>query len=113
MLLEKFGAAQVHLERFSATHLAPSFNGYAVELARSKRLIQVASGQTILDALRDHGVSVRASCEQGVCGSCETRVLSGIPDHWDSLLFREEKATKDVMMICCSGSKVDLLVRDL
>lgn len=105
--------AMVHLERFSAAHPAPSLGGYAVELAQSKRLIQVAPGQTILDALRANGVAVRASCEQGVCGSCETRVLGGTPDHCDSLLSKEEKAANDVMMICCSGSKGELLVLDL
>ena len=84
-----------------------------VELARSKLLISIAPGQTILETLRAHGIDVQSSCEQGICGSCETRVLAGEPDHSDLLLSPEEKATNEVMMICCSGSRSGVLVLDL
>ena len=56
---------------------------------------------------------MQASCEQGICGTCETRVLEGVPDHRDSLLSDEEREANNVMMICCSGSKQDMLVLDL
>ena len=83
------------------------------ELARSKLLISISPGQTILEALRAHGVGVQSACEQGICGSCETLVLAGEPDHRDLLLSPEEKATNEVMMICCSGSRSGVLVLDL
>ncbi len=105
-------AAQVHLEHFSSA--TPAVEGdFIVELARSKLRVPVAPGQTILDALRARGLEVQASCEQGICGSCETRVLAGEPDHRDLLLSAEEKAANEVMMICCSGSRSAVLVLDL
>ncbi len=106
-------STHVHLERFSADIEAATGGGFAVELARTGRSVQVEAGQTILDAVRACGVNVRASCQQGVCGSCETRVLKGLPDHRDTLLSAEEKAANDVMMICCSGSLSPRLVLDL
>lgn len=106
-------AGHVHLERFNADIQVASSGGFAVELARTGRNLQVEPGQTILDAVRACGVNVRASCQQGVCGACETRVLKGTPDHRDMLLSAEEKAANDVMMICCSGSLGPRLVLDL
>ena len=66
-----------------------------------------------IEALRRAGLSVTSSCEQGLCGTCETRVLAGVPDHCDLLLSAAEKAANNSMMICCSGSLQDLLVLDL
>ncbi len=106
-------AGQVHLERFSAATPAAAEGGFTVQLARSGRSIRVPPGCTILDTLRQEGVEVQASCEQGICGSCETRVLSGRPDHRDSLLSDQEKRSNQVMMVCCSGSRDELLVLDL
>ena len=70
-------------------------------------------GQSILDALEEQGVSVLSSCQEGVCGTCETRVLEGIPDHRDSLLSEEEREANEYMMICVGRSKSDRLVLDL
>ena len=103
----------VHLERFAAAAPAATEGGFTVQLARSGRSIFVARGCSILDTLRQEGVPVQASCEQGICGSCETRVLGGTPDHRDSLLSDEEKRGNQVMMVCCSGSKDPVLVLDL
>jgi vanillate O-demethylase ferredoxin subunit len=119
-MLDAFEAAaagrpdgHVHLERFSAAAPVVADGGYSVQLARSGRTIRIARGNTILDTLREEGVEVQASCEQGICGSCETRVLAGRPDHRDSLLSEEEKRSNKVMMVCCSGSHDPLLVLDL
>jgi ferredoxin-NADP reductase len=106
-------AGHVHLERFAAAQPAAADGGFTVQLARSGRSLRIRPGCTILDTLREEGISVQASCEQGICGSCETRVLSGRPDHRDSLLSDEEKQANKVMMVCCSGSKDDVLVLDL
>jgi ferredoxin-NADP reductase len=106
-------AGHVHLERFAAATPVAAEGGFTVQLARSGRSVFVAQGCTILDTLRAEGVAVQASCEQGICGSCETRVLAGTPDHRDSLLSDEEKRANQVMMVCCSGSKEATLVLDL
>ena len=106
-------AQHVHLEHFSAVTPPAGGSGFIVELARSKLWVSIAPGQTILDGLRARGLEVQASCEQGICGSCETRVLAGEPDHRDMLLSPEEKAANEVMMICCSGSRSAVLVLDL
>lgn len=106
-------AAQVHVERFAPALAAAVAGGFTVKLARSGRTLYVAPGDSILDTLRSGGVEVQASCEQGICGTCETRVLEGVPDHRDSLLSEDERNANNVMMICCSGSKQDILVLDL
>ena len=119
-MLDAFTAAaasrpveRVHLEHFSSTIARAVESGFIVELARSKLRIVIPPGQTILEALRARGLDVQSSCEQGICGSCETRVLAGEPDHRDLLLSDEEKAANEVMMICCSGSRSPVLVLDL
>jgi tetrachlorobenzoquinone reductase len=106
-------AKRVHVEHFSATTSPAVEGGFIVELARSRLRIPIAKGQTILAALRAHGVAAQSSCEQGICGSCETRVLAGEPDHRDLLLSPEERAANEVMMICCSGARSAVLVLDL
>ena len=102
-----------HIERFTAATPADTTGGYMVELVRSARTITVSPGQTLLEALRGAGLTISVSCEQGICGTCETRVITGRPDHRDSLLSEEEKASNEVMMVCCSGSLDPKLVLDL
>ncbi len=70
-------------------------------------------GQTLLQALQDAGLKIKVSCEQGICGTCETRVIAGLPDHRDMILSDEEKASNETMMVCCSGSLSPTLVLDL
>ena len=119
-MLEAFEAAAAgrpegyaHVEYFSAPALAPLEGGFVVALARAGREFVVPPGSTILETLRQAGLTVPASCEQGVCGTCETRVLEGTPDHRDLLLTPAEKASGKTMMICCSGALTDRLVLDL
>jgi ferredoxin len=87
--------------------------GFDVQLHRSGRIITVPPGESILDILLDAGVNVAFSCTEGVCGTCETRVIDGIPDHRDSFLSDEEKAENSKIMICCSRSKSQVLTLDL
>ncbi|HBR9994213.1 TPA: 2Fe-2S iron-sulfur cluster binding domain-containing protein, partial [Klebsiella pneumoniae] len=63
--------------------------------------------------LQHAGVEVMLSCEQGMCGSCITGVLDGIPEHRDSVLTAEEKAGNDQITLCCSRAKSPGLVLDL
>lgn len=106
-------ADHVHVEYFSPKFAAATEARYVVQLARSGMEVQVEPGQTILQVLRQKGVDVPYSCEEGICGACEVRVLQGEPDHRDSLLSDEERASNSMMMICCSGSKSGRLVIDL
>lgn len=119
-MLEAFEAAcagldpaRVHLEYFAAKEAPATEGGFVVRLARSGRTIPVAAGSTILDALQAQGVPVPSSCQQGVCGVCETAVLSGTPDHRDLVLSEQERAAGRTMMICCSGSKTPELTLDV
>ncbi|MFF4042837.1 PDR/VanB family oxidoreductase [Streptomyces sp. NPDC001816] len=86
---------------------------FEVELARSGRTVVVPAGVSVLDAVRGAGVEVLYSCTEGTCGTCETDVLDGAPDHRDSVLTEEERAAGDTMMICVSRCRGARLVLDL
>ncbi|MEZ5660675.1 MAG: PDR/VanB family oxidoreductase [Burkholderiaceae bacterium] len=105
--------ARVHLERFAPVAEVATEGGFTVELARARRTLNIPPGKTIAEVLIENGIDVSISCSQGICGTCETRVLAGVPDHRDSLLSESEKAANDVMMICCSGCRSGSLVLDL
>ena len=104
---------RVHVEYFSAKEPPAVAGGFKVVLAKSGREFIVPPGKTILDTLLDAGLDIPYSCMEGVCGTCETRVVEGTPDHRDLILTEEEHATGKIMMICCSGSKSEKLVLDL
>ncbi|HKR46925.1 MAG TPA: PDR/VanB family oxidoreductase [Paraburkholderia sp.] len=107
-------SAQLHYEFFSAD-VAPQAadQTFEVEVASSSRVIVVQKDKTVLQALEEAGIKVDASCEQGVCGTCLTRVLAGVPDHRDHYLTPAEKAENDKFTPCCSRSKSPRLVLDL
>ena len=106
--------AQLHFEFFGAAPVDTSADGsFQVRLASSGRTITVARDQSVTQALADAGVIVATSCEQGVCGTCLTRVLEGDPEHRDLYLTPEEQAANDQFTPCCSRSKSALLVLDL
>lgn len=108
------GLADAHIERFAAAPTrAEATTACTVVLEKSGRSVEVPSGTSILQALLDLNVDVPYSCMEGVCGSCETKVLAGEIDHRDGLLSAAEKARGDVMMICVSGCKGPRLVLDL
>jgi vanillate O-demethylase ferredoxin subunit len=105
--------ARIHVEHFSAAEPAAVEGGFEVVLVRSGRSVAVPPGKTILEALNAAGIEPACSCVQGVCGTCETRVLDGVPDHRDVILTPEERAEGRTMMICVSGAKTARLVLDL
>ena len=102
-------------ERFVAEDAgAPARNApFEVELARSGTRVTVTPEVTVLDALTHVGVEVLSSCRRGVCGTCETTVLAGRPDHRDALLDDAEREANDCMYICVSRSRDERLVLDL
>lgn len=106
-------SAQLHLEDFQPITDREEQCGFTVELKRSGLTFEIAPGKTILETLHQAGVTATSSCEVGICGECQTRVLEGVPDHRDSVLSDAERASNKVMMICCSGCKSDKLVLDL
>jgi ferredoxin-NADP reductase len=105
----------LHVERFSARPLTAPVRAEAfdVELARSELRLTVPPDRSILDVVEEAGIGVLSSCAEGTCGTCETGVLSGLPDHRDSVLTEEERAAGDCMMICVSRSCTARLVLDL
>ncbi len=86
---------------------------FEVRLARSGTAVTVTPEVTVLDAVRAAGAQVLSSCQQGTCGTCETDVVDGVPDHRDSILGDAERAAGDCMFICVSRSCSDRLVLDL
>jgi vanillate O-demethylase ferredoxin subunit len=105
---------QLHFEFFSGEPVKlDSDSSFEVKLASSGKVIKVQKDQTVVQALAAVGVEVPVSCEQGVCGTCLTRVISGEPDHRDMYLTSKEHASNDQFLPCCSRAKSRLLVLDL
>lgn len=86
---------------------------FDVRLQRSGITVPVAPDRSLIDVVREHVPDVPSSCEEGFCGTCETRVLAGTPDHRDSILSDEEREASETMMICVGRSKSPLLTLDL
>jgi ferredoxin-NADP reductase len=108
--LRRTGA--LHVERFTPRAEGPR-REFDVELASSGAVVHVPADLSVLDVVERSGVPVLWSCREGTCGTCETTVLSGEPDHRDSVLTDEERAANDTMMICVSRSRSPRLVLDL
>ena len=106
--------AQLHFEFFGGPVVPDASDAaFTVKIASSGQEIQVGADQTVIQALHKAGVDVPIACEQGVCGTCLVRVLSGTPDHKDMYLTPEEQEANDQFTPCCSRSKSPMLVLDL
>ncbi len=105
----------LHTERFAAKPLTEPVraDAFEVELQASGLTVTVAPDVSILDAVTEAGVPTVSSCAEGTCGTCETTVLEGIPDHRDSVLEDTERQANDCLMICVSRSCTSKLVLDL
>lgn len=106
-------AGHAHIEYFSAETELATEGGYTLELARSGKTVPVEEGETMLDALLGAGVDIGFACSEGICGTCEVKVLDGVPDHRDHFLSEEDKAANRSVMVCCSGSRTAKLVLDI
>jgi ferredoxin-NADP reductase len=124
------GADAMHFERFGAAATpaageagsgaaglkdigtAEGLAEFEVELKQSNRVLKVPADRTLLDIVRDANPSILFSCEEGFCGSCETKVLAGIPDHRDTILSKADREKNETMMLCVGRSKTPLLVLD-
>jgi len=116
---EKLGYEQVHIERFAAAPASRqavddgAAQTYRVELRRSGRMLDVPAGMSLLDVLLDAGVPHDYSCREGVCGSCEVKVIVGEVEHRDSILTKAEREANQSMMVCVSGCRRGTLVLDI
>lgn len=97
-------ARSLHVERFGPAAGAREKDPgrFEVVLRRSGLRLAVPADRSVLEVVRDHVPDVPCSCEEGCCGSCETPVLAGIPDHRDSVIGLQERAAATTMMICVS-----------
>lgn len=105
---------RVHREYFAApAHPPAADGGFEVRVARTGQVFAIPPDRTIIAVLADNGIEVPVSCEQGVCGTCLTRVLEGEPDHRDVFMTDAEHALNDQFTPCCSRAKSKVLVLDL
>lgn len=105
----------VHLERFTATAVDPQIarEGFKVTLARSGVVLDVPPSRSILDVCLEEGIDVDYSCEEGTCGACEVKVVSGAVTHCDSVRTAAEHDAHATMTICCSRARDCKLVLDI
>ncbi|GAB3004232.1 PDR/VanB family oxidoreductase [Amycolatopsis acidiphila] len=111
-----FPEQDLHLERFTAAPDAqPRADGdaFEVELARTGEVLEVPGDRSILDVVRDARPDILSSCEEGFCGTCETKVLAGDPEHRDTILTEADRERGATMMICVGRSRSPRLVLDL
>jgi vanillate O-demethylase ferredoxin subunit len=107
-------AGQVHVEFFAAPAQDTSADrAFDVKIASTGQVVSVPADTSVVKALAAQGIEILTSCEQGVCGTCITRVLEGECDHRDMYFTDEEKAKNDQFTPCCSRAKSSLLVLDL
>ncbi|WHS62516.1 PDR/VanB family oxidoreductase [Pseudomonas sp. G2-4] len=106
--------AQLHREYFAAAAVpAPEAGGFEVQLASTGQCLQVPADRSVAQVLLEAGIDIPLSCEQGICGTCLTRVLEGEPEHRDMFLTDAERARNDQFTPCCSRAKSARLVLDL
>jgi ferredoxin-NADP reductase len=113
----RIGTRFLHLERFHPTPVPASVlsfgKAFDVRLAKSDVVLHVPADRSLLTVVRDVVPGVPSSCGSGSCGVCETTVLAGEIEHRDRVLSAEECARGDVMMICVSRAKDQMLVLDI
>ena len=116
--MEELGAARalsVHVERFAPRPRALDAIDvdFEVVLADTGRTITVAADESLLDAVNRAGASVPSTCREGTCGTCEVRVLAGVPEHRDSVLTPAERAANTYVMTCVSRARTPALTLDV
>ena len=105
---------RLHLEYFSAApQEGKGSDAFEVQIASTGQRIAIPEGRPVTEVLAAHGIEIPISCEQGICGTCITRVLEGEPDHRDMYFTDAEKVKNDQFTPCCSRAKSPLLVLDI
>ncbi|MGW1305922.1 2Fe-2S iron-sulfur cluster-binding protein [Streptomyces sp. NPDC002514] len=111
-----FSDRYLHTERFGSWHPSqqrPDKEEFKAELRRSGRVLPVPADRSLLEVIREAVPEAASSCEEGVCGSCELRVLGGTPDHRDTVLSAAERDRSDVIYPCVSRARSSVLTVDL
>lgn len=105
----------LHLERFAPREFAAlgPDGQFEVQLARTGTTLRVPADRSLLDVLEDAGIEIDNSCRAGICGTCELRVLGGVPDHRDDVLSDSERESHEIILPCVSRSRSQVLVVDL
>jgi ferredoxin-NADP reductase len=105
----------LRVERFAprATDSAPAARAFRIELSRTGSTLVVPPDRSILEVLREAGIQVPTSCEEGTCGTCETALLEGAGDHRDSVMSPAEREANNTIFICVSRALSERLVLDL
>lgn len=108
-------AGSLHVERFRADIpvVTPDSTSFEVVLEKTGTTIVVGPSQSILEAMEDASIAVSFGCREGICGTCETKVLGGLPEHRDLLLSEAERTANTSMMVCVSRALSPQLVLDL
>jgi ferredoxin-NADP reductase len=102
----------LQFERFTAPPIEDG-HPFEVELKRSGTVLRIPADRSVLDALRAHDRDTPYSCQQGFCGTCRQRVLSGIVDHRDQRLTSDDKAAGDMLVCVSRAPEGERLVLDL
>lgn len=106
--------SQLHREYFAADAINHEGDtSFEVQLASSGTVIQIPEDRSVLEVLLEHDIDIPFACEEGVCGTCATRLLEGEPDHRDVFMTPEEHAANEEFAACCSRSKSKRLVLDI
>ncbi|WP_441865386.1 PDR/VanB family oxidoreductase [Phaeovulum sp. W22_SRMD_FR3] len=104
--------SNVHREYFSAD-VDTSGESFEVVAQRSGITVTVGPNDTIAKVLAAQGIKIDVKCEEGVCGTCVTDVLEGVPDHRDKFLTQDERDDGDAICVCCSRACSKTLVLDV
>ncbi|HEY5211312.1 MAG TPA: PDR/VanB family oxidoreductase [Stellaceae bacterium] len=106
--------AHLHLERFTGVAAKPGdATEFLVEIKKTGQLITIPKDKTVVEALRAVGIDIPVSCEQGVCATCLTNIVSGVPDHRDLILTKQEHESGKIFTPCVSRALSDILVIDV
>ena len=103
----------IHFEYFKNNNEIDDSSCFEIELARSALTLNVPSGKSVLEVLRENGIDLPSSCEQGACGTCKVNVIEGEVDHQDVYLNDSEKLEGNIMMTCVSRALSNRLILDI
>lgn len=108
------GEFNVHIEHFEASPAVDESENtsFEVELDTGE-VFEVPADRSIVEVLRENGIDVETSCNEGICGTCVNGVLEGIPDHRDNCLSKADRAANDQMALCVSRAQTPRLVIEL
>lgn len=112
---EVWPSGSLHVERFSPKELdEPAMSGsFEIELTMSDVVLTVPPDKSIVAVMEENNIPIVVSCQEGTCGSCETVVLGGIPEHRDSILSPAEQAANETMLVCVSRALTPRLTLEI